>query len=210
MPMQCMTNTSRNKQLKQAVHKVKGFLEESLSDLKEIWAKRIEYTFSIACPCDVDSCHLLPFVKCLSQEVVFCERRKPIHTAEIKEQFGLESDADQTRDTTDEVDQGAEDIQIEHEAEETDFKDVVELLRPEELQHLYIAMGIPHAQAEKAEKKANTSDVELKGMEVLYVWKQMNGPKATRNAILKALEKCSYISSKQQLENIWKKKYLLE
>ncbi len=69
---------------------VRCFIEQSLSDLKKVWAKRIEYTLSIACPCNKGGCHLLAFSKCMNQDTIVCELRSHINTMEIKREFCCE------------------------------------------------------------------------------------------------------------------------
>ncbi len=56
---------------------------------------------------------------------------------------------------------------------------------------------------EKAEKGANTHDVELKARAVLRHWKKMKGRDATRDILLDALGRCRNEEAKLKLQNTW-------
>ncbi len=99
---------------------------------------------------------------------------------------------------------------LDAEADEQNLLDVMTVLRPDEMQHFFIKLGIPRGQVEKAEKRRNTADTELQGVEVLLSWKQKNAEHATRRALLNVLESLNYNHSKNQLMAMWKTKYLSE
>ena len=85
-----------------------------------------------------------------------------------------------------------------------DFKDIIELLDPDELHKFCFQLdGLSCADAKKAERKANSDDPELKAREVLYLWHQRNGRQATRQVVLQAMEKCGFASAAEKLEEKW-------
>ena len=80
---------------------------------------------------------------------------------------------------------------------------VVDLLGPSDLQHLFNALDIPHRDVEKAEMKANTNDVNIQAMYVMRHWRSIRGVRATKEAILEALQRCNNIQNKEELEIYW-------
>ena len=56
---------------------------------------------------------------------------------------------------------------------------------------------------EKAERRANSTDEELKAMEVLQLWRQMNGRKATREKIIEALKQLHNFEVVDALQKKW-------
>ena len=71
---------------------------------------------------------------------------------------------------------------------------------PDELQKLFHELSIKQYDIEKAERSANTDDVDLKARAVLRWWKKTNGRKATRDVILEALAKCQDKQTKLNLQ----------
>ena len=76
-----------------------------------------------------------------------------------------------------------------------------------DLQRLYDALGIESNDVEKAEKKADTKDVDLMGRAVLVFWRKTNGRDATRQAILDAMDACRDAQAKRKLIQRWQEKY---
>ena len=91
--------------------------------------------------------------------------------------------------------------------EERDFTDVVGVLGPSDLQRLYSALGVESNDVEKAEKRADTKDVDLIGREVLVFWRKTIGRDATRQAILDAMDACRDTQAKGKLIQRWQEKY---
>ena len=86
----------------------------------------------------------------------------------------------------------------------SDFKTIVELLDPEELQRFCLELpGLSRADVKKAEHRANSDDPELKAREVLHLWHQRNGRQATRQAVLQALGRCGYTNAVEHLIEKW-------
>ena len=71
---------------------------------------------------------------------------------------------------------------------------------PDNLHKLFNELGIKQHDIEKAERSANTNDVDLKAKAVLRWWKKTNGRKATRDVILEALAKCQDKQKKRNLQ----------
>ena len=85
-------------------------------------------------------------------------------------------------------------------ASESNFDDIIQTLGPDELRKLFHALSIKQYDIEKAERRANTDDVDLKARAVLRWWKKTNGRKATRDVILEALAKCQDKQTKLNLQ----------
>ena len=85
-------------------------------------------------------------------------------------------------------------------ASESNFDDIIQILRPNEIHKLFHELGIRQHEIEKAERGANTDDVDLKARAVLRWWKKTNGKKATRDVILEALAKCQDKQTKLNLQ----------
>ncbi|XP_072013560.1 uncharacterized protein [Amphiura filiformis] len=84
-----------------------------------------------------------------------------------------------------------------------DFQDVIAPMTTDQLQKLFLALGLKRAAVEKAERSANTSDIELKALAVLQLWRQHKGKAATREAVLEALGKCGNLEVKSGLQHQW-------
>ena len=88
--------------------------------------------------------------------------------------------------------------------QKSDFKNITELLDPEELQQFCFELpGLSHADVKKAECNANSNHPELKARGVLHLWHQRNGRRAIRQAILQALGRCGYMHAVEQLREKW-------
>ena len=90
------------------------------------------------------------------------------------------------------------------EISDRDLKTVIKQLSRDDLQNLYIELELTAGTVQKAEYRANTTDVELKAMEVLREWRRDKGPQATKTAILDALTECNKIEVVEELTKIWK------
>ena len=72
---------------------------------------------------------------------------------------------------------------------ESDLREVIEELGPDELQHLFHILDIKQRDIEHAEKSADTNDTRLKAHAVLCDWKKSKGRDATREALFAAKDK---------------------
>ncbi|KAL4235659.1 hypothetical protein ACF0H5_004054 [Mactra antiquata] len=83
----------------EACARVRNFLDTSLSELREMWMKRISYTVNVQCPCqrvcethktegciDESCLHFLNLDECITNKVVMCDHRR-IKTNSIKKCF---------------------------------------------------------------------------------------------------------------------------
>ena len=88
---------------------------------------------------------------------------------------------------------------------ESDFKDIVDLFHlADQLKRFYFELnGLSRPVIKHAEQKANSSDGKSKAMAVLHEWHRRNGPKATREVILQALEKCKFTNAMYKLREKW-------
>ena len=84
-----------------------------------------------------------------------------------------------------------------------DFQDVITPLAPNQLKQLYMNLGLKKAAIEKAERRANSTDEDLKAMEVLQLWRQMHGRKATREKIIETLTQMQNLEVVQALQKKW-------
>ena len=67
---------------------VKAFLEEVVADLKATWARGIEYTFCVQCPCDLMQRHFLSLEDCLKKGIVPCSKGlSRVPTDDIQRRF---------------------------------------------------------------------------------------------------------------------------
>ncbi|XP_072017961.1 uncharacterized protein [Amphiura filiformis] len=71
------------------------------------------------------------------------------------------------------------------------------------LQRLFHQLGITTSDIEYAERMADTRDFKLQSIQVLHFWRQSNGEKATRKAIINALIECNLIEAKEMLVRKW-------
>ncbi|XP_066282385.1 uncharacterized protein [Branchiostoma lanceolatum] len=75
----------------QACAKVRHFVDATLSDLQEMWMKRIKYSVSVPCPCGDEEEHFLSLDQCLSGKVVLCRKNKRVKTLPIRKYFPSET-----------------------------------------------------------------------------------------------------------------------
>ncbi|XP_071952913.1 uncharacterized protein [Antedon mediterranea] len=88
-----------------ACSKVRHFLEFTLSELRQLWIKRVKFTFSVACPCNKtcelhgkpgckeESCrHFLSLDECLATNIITCDHRR-IKTTKYKRWFPTDKPA---------------------------------------------------------------------------------------------------------------------
>ncbi|XP_072036983.1 uncharacterized protein [Amphiura filiformis] len=76
-------------------------------------------------------------------------------------------------------------------------------LGPDDLKHLYHALGIKHIDVQKAEASTNSHDLDIKAWSVLRRWRKQKGSGATCEAILTALVMCNNIQAKEELLDDW-------
>ena len=68
---------------------------------------------------------------------------------------------------------------------------------------MYGKLGIRKRYVQKSEERANVNDPDEKAITVLQDWLQREGSKATRGAILTALEQCQLNNSMETLQSKW-------
>ena len=86
---------------------------------------------------------------------------------------------------------------------DADFGDITKVLGKDDLQNLFYALGLLHQDIEKAERSADTKDVNLCAKEVLRFWRKQNGHLATRKAVIEALATAENRYGIEQLEVKW-------
>ncbi|XP_072015013.1 NLR family CARD domain-containing protein 4-like [Amphiura filiformis] len=88
---------------------------------------------------------------------------------------------------------------------DSDIKDIASnaTLLHNQLRHLFVELGIKAPDVENAECRIETRDFQLQAIEVLQFWRQSNGEKATRRAIIEALGECHFCDAKEILEKKW-------
>ena len=86
---------------------------------------------------------------------------------------------------------------------ENHFRDVTQLLGPDDLQQLYHALNLTYSDVEKEERNADTTDVNIRALHVLRLWRNRLGRNATRKTILDALEKCRNMEARDILDYTW-------
>ena len=91
------------------------------------------------------------------------------------------------------------------EVTENDMAEVIELLTPDELTLLYVKLGISHVKVQKAEDSAGGRGPDIKALNVLRQWKQMNGQLASKEKMLEAMKQCKFVDSYEKLTKIWRK-----
>ena len=73
---------------------------------------------------------------------------------------------------------------------ETDIGEVAKLIgAQDDVKTLYAHLGMKNRDVRGAEQEANTTEPTVKARNVLLKWRQMNGKKATRDEITKAMAK---------------------
>ena len=93
---------------------------------------------------------------------------------------------------------------------ESHFDDVVQLLDADDLYNLFQALGIKKRDVEKAEANAGTTDINIRGRNVLMTWRNRLGKLATRICILDALKECANIEAWELLDSIWNQRGSVE
>ena len=83
------------------------------------------------------------------------------------------------------------------------FRDVIQLLGPDDLRKLFQALGVDYSDVEKVERNVDTTDIDTKAWNVLRLWRNRLGAGATRSCILNALEKCMNMEACEQLDETW-------
>ncbi|XP_072016961.1 uncharacterized protein [Amphiura filiformis] len=92
-------------------------------------------------------------------------------------------------------------------ASDSDLWEVIKRLSPNDLQCLYIELGIGLKDVETWELDAGPgATVHFKARKVLAMWRQRNGKIATKKALLEALKKCRQLAVKEELEIQWELK----
>ena len=91
-------------------------------------------------------------------------------------------------------------------ATDSDFGDVIKLLTPYDLKELYYELGISSRDMQTWEADAGErASVYLRARSVLETWRKQEGSKASRQAILDALENCKNKDAKEKLQSQWGK-----
>ena len=68
---------------------------------------------------------------------------------------------------------------------------------------LFMELEMKQPEIEKAQRNADTTDVQIRSVHILQDWRQKIGKSATRRRILEALKRCKLIDAKEILEDIW-------
>ncbi len=79
-------------------------------------------------------------------------------------------------------------------------------LNNEQLNIFYVELGLTEAHIEAAKLKtadAGTHSIFLQGLDVLRLWRRVNGNKATRMALVKVLDACGYHEQLRMLQQEW-------
>ena len=89
-------------------------------------------------------------------------------------------------------------------ASDKDFGQVIKLLSSSDLREVYYELGISSTDWHKWEEDAGErASVNLRARSVLETWRKREASKASRQAILNALESCRNIDAKEQLQKLW-------
>ncbi|XP_072022993.1 uncharacterized protein [Amphiura filiformis] len=130
------------------------------------------------------------------------DETKHLHLAKVlKEEFQNVVRANKT-----EVDSPASgDTERNQGISETDLSDVARKaeLGWDDLNHIFVELGLKGPDIENAVRKADTKDFQLQSINVLRFWRHTNGEGATREAIIEALEACKLIEAKEILLDKW-------
>ena len=76
-------------------------------------------------------------------------------------------------------------------------------LKHADLQRMFHALDMTHAEIENAERNTDSRDVTLRARRVLIEWRKKNGRNACRRRILDALLECDLVEAKEILEATW-------
>ena len=72
-----------------------------------------------------------------------------------------------------------------------------------DMMKLFMELEMKQPEIEKAQRNADTTDVQIRSVHILQDWRQKSGKSATRRRILEALKRCKLIDAKEILEDIW-------
>ncbi|XP_072021658.1 uncharacterized protein [Amphiura filiformis] len=169
------------------------FMQRTMEELRGKWARGIRFELSVACVACRDkrqSLHLIPLTDSHQEdEEIYCEFTED-HILMGYYWKQLQRQSESTLEMSD-----------------SDFRAVIKQLDRDDLQKLYIELELQSQAVQKAEYRANTTDIELQAMEVLRMWRQEmrdKGQLATKEIILHALEECENTEAAEILEEIWK------
>ncbi|XP_072049786.1 probable serine/threonine-protein kinase pats1 [Amphiura filiformis] len=166
------------------------FLQETLDLLREKWVGGLRFELSVACAGCRDnekSLHLMKFRDNWDEEV-YCEFTDD--HIQMSEYRGI---LQETKSAT---------KPAPYMLTDADIADIIQQLGPDDLQKLYIALGLSSQQVQKIEGSTETIDVDLRARCVLEFWRG-NNQQASHNAILDGLEKCQNREAKEKLETLW-------
>ena len=72
-----------------------------------------------------------------------------------------------------------------------------------DLQRLFHALNMTHAEIQNAERNTDSRDIILQARRVLNDWRMKNGRNACRRRIVEALLECNLVDAKEILEATW-------
>ena len=86
-----------------------------------------------------------------------------------------------------------------------DIRDITSKIKLEhaDLQRMFHALDMTHAEIENAERNTDSRDVTLQARRVLIEWRKKNGRNACKRRILDALLECDLVDAKETLEATW-------
>ena len=87
--------------------------------------------------------------------------------------------------------------------DDSELRDVAWLLRPDDLEQLYIELQLPTATVENAKCSEVSTDVRHKALAVLKEWRRENGSGASKTVVLRALWRDKCIDAMQSLQTKW-------
>ena len=64
-------------------------------------------------------------------------------------------------------------------------------------------LHLENADIETAKRRADRNDVKLQAVEIFMFWRQRNGKRASRLALIEALYNCDLVEAKEILEDEW-------
>ena len=76
-------------------------------------------------------------------------------------------------------------------------------LKHSDLERLFVALGLKAHDIENAKFSAAINDYQLQAQSVLQFWRQINGSRASRQAIINALKECKRTKALEILIRIW-------
>ena len=84
-----------------------------------------------------------------------------------------------------------------------EIRDVVQIVTPSDLEHLYVELGISRSMIQFAGLNVHSSDGKLKAMAVLREWRKEAGLAATKEALLDTLSICENNDAIVRLMDKW-------